>query len=268
MAGSKRVKRQALSMAFGLAVALQGAADASAQQAEKLLCRWGPPAKMAPVPNCGVPRIVEVDMPPNTWKLYFVRSENPGLSGYFHRSRTPGSLPRLFMRKVNLITVELYLCPSDFKAEKVLAFQRYDNRRKMTGRPTCRLASPGTMPTSDPGKDIQKPRPGTEPREEPDSRPGTEPQPGKEPKPVASKTGSPSDNKSSSGPAPKQDSIYDNVAAAQPGAAAPTGTWRKIDRLARLLGILSLLISVCCVLALAVVFRYFSRKVRRLEEES
>jgi hypothetical protein len=62
--------------------------------------------------------------------------------------------------------------------------------------------------------------------------------------------------------------VYDAVAASRPKGGGKAQPWKKIDRMARLLGLLSLALALCCIVALVVLFRFFSRKLRRLEEES
>jgi hypothetical protein len=234
------------------------AAPAQAQTQVRLFCRWGKPAKMAPVPKCGIPRELEVKVPANTWKLYFLRSENPGLSGYFHRGRAIGAKPKVFHRKVNLVNVVLLLCPADFKGERVLAFQRMNNLRRLAGRPTCRLGPPGKAVT---------PRPGTRPAEP--ARPGTDPGAGAGAGAGTAKTGA----GGSAAGAKKAGTaggggVYDAAAGSKSKSGSSKASWKKIDRLARLLGLTALAVALCCLVALGVLFRYFSRKLRKVEEDN
>lgn len=240
------------------AVGWMHAASAGAQTPVRLFCRWGKPAKMAPVPKCGIPRELEVKVPANTWKLYFLRGENPGLSGYFHRGRAIGAKPKVFHRKVNLVNVVLLLCPADFKGERVLAFQRYNNQRRLSGRPTCRLSPPGKAGT---------PRAGTRPVEPPKTRP--DPGAGTGGTAGAAKTGAgTSAAGSKKAGAAGGGGVYDAAAGSKPSSGSSKASWKKIDRLARLLGLTALALALCCLVALGVVYRYFSRKLRKVEEDS
>ena len=242
----RRSGRTLLCAVFLFMGTLMAGGPAYGQKPMQIYCRWGKLSKMAAMPKCGVPREVEVKVPANTWKLYFLRNENPGLSGYFHRGRAPGAVAKVFMRKVNLVNVVLLLCPPDFKSERVLAFQQFNNQKRLLGRPTCRLGpSSGTPTPPRPrgGGTTEKPRPGAKPSVTPAAPP----------------RGGPT-------PASAGGTVYDRVAGSKPAGKGSAKGWKKIDRTARLLGMMALAIAIMCIVALAVLFRYFSRKVRKLEE--
>ncbi len=87
-------------------------------------CRWGEKSSLPSQPDCGVPVRVRVRFPEDTrGRFEFRRSENPGLSGYFHQRRDGQGTPRPFANLVNLFTVDLFFCPSDFATPRTLLFQ-------------------------------------------------------------------------------------------------------------------------------------------------
>ena len=211
----------------------------SAAQARTILCRWGDKAKLAPIPGCGVPRQVQVTVPEGAWKFYFAVNENPGLSGYNHRAKGTAGPLRPFKRKINLLGSELFLCPADFKKERVLAFQLVSRRKVLVDRPTCRLGPPTETP----------------------KKAGAGSGGGQ----AGSKTGN-QDGASSSGEAGQDKGEQSN---AREGISKPLvhkgepKAWRKIDRTARALAITALIFSLLALVAVALGIRYFQKFARQ-----
>ncbi len=217
------MRRMHAAVAFhGVLVALGWSAPVHAEQG--VLCRWGPPSDMAPVPDCGVPREVQVAVPARAWKFYFAVDANPGLKGYYHSPKAGGPL-RPFKRKINLVNSKLYLCPADFQKERILAFEVVDRRRRLLGRPTCRLGKPESL----------KPRPA----------------------PSASK---PSEEAK---PRPRPGRASTSVARPllEQGRPEP---WRKVDRLARAMGLAALILAILSLVGLAVLVRFCQKRMEAL----
>ena len=186
----------------------------------KVLCRWGKKADMAAIPDCGVPREVEVAVPPSAWKFYFTVDGNPGLTGYYHSPKAGGPI-RPFKRKINLVNSRLFLCPADFREERILAFELVDRRKRLLGRPTCRLGPPQP----------------SRPRPRPRAAAGRQPQASQQVRPAERSVARPILEKGSPGP------------------------WRKVDRLARAMGLAALILSLLSLLGLAVLVRFCQKRL-------
>jgi len=219
-------------------------ASGEARASDRVLCRWGDRAEMDPVPRCGVPRAVEVTVPRGTHKLYFSRGDNPGLSGYYLRGRNAKARPKVFSNKINLVSVVLMLCPADFKEERILAFQKVDRGEILKGRPTCRLGPP---PTGEAKKEGDKKS----------SEEGTGDDAGDDDEP--------SDDGG-------DDSVDDEPPKSVTDAVKPpegergVASWKKIDRYARLLGVVSLGVGLICLVALIVLAVVFQKKLAGLRD--
>lgn len=225
--------------------------QAWAQARNRVLCRWGPKSKMAPVPRCGVPRTVEVTVPRGTYRLYFSRQDNPGLAGYFFRGKNARGPGREFKNKVNLVSVVLMLCPADFKKQRLLAFQKVDRKNRLRGRPTCRLGPPAEQSTGGkPGAETKK---AAEEAQEAGGR-------------AAGKEGGDEDDRMG------EVGDQETLAAVNKAMRAPKGTrgvasWKKIDRFARTLGIISLALGLVCLAAIVFFALFFKRKLAGLEQK-
>lgn len=219
-------------------------ASGEARASDRVLCRWGARAEMDPVPRCGVPRAVEVTVPRGTYKLYFSRGDNPGLSGYYLRGRNAKARPKVFSNKINLVSVVLMLCPADFKEERILAFQKVDRGEILKGRPTCRLGPPPT------GED----------KEEGDKKSSEE---GADDD-AAGDDGSSDDgvDDATEGEPPK--SVTDAVK--PPEGERGVASWKKIDRYARLLGVVSLGVGLVSLVALIILAMVFQKKLAGLRD--
>ncbi len=202
----------------------------TASASEVVMCRWGDRAEMEPVPGCGVPRTVEVNIPKTTFRLYFARGDNPGLSGYYFLGRSPQASPREILNRVNVSAMSLMLCPSDFKEERVLAFQDVARGEILKGRPTCRLGPP-----PDPGKEDEKKidDDGADDAEDDDMDEES-------PKTVTGVVQPPEGEKG-------------------------TASWKKIDRYARLLGVVAVGMSLICFVGLVILALLFAKRLRRIE---
>lgn len=239
-----------LSLVCGL-VALRSA-ESGAQPRNRVLCRWGPKSKMAPVPRCGVPRSVEVTVPRGTYRLYFSREDNPGLNGYFFRGKNAQGPGREFKNKVNLVSVVLMLCPADFQKQRLLAFQKVDRKNRLRGRPTCRLGPPSEQHAG--GK------PGADgPKKENGSQAGAAGQAAKDPE---------------NGDDEDEEDVEDekSPAAVNRAMRAPKGTrgtasWKKIDRFARTLGMISLALGLVCLAAIVFFALFFKKKLAQLQQK-
>ncbi|MCD6499084.1 MAG: hypothetical protein J7M25_12410 [Deltaproteobacteria bacterium] len=216
-----------------------GMAGSRRARAGGVLCQWGPSAKEPAIAKCGVPRLVRVGVPTGSWKFYFVRDENPGLSGYYHKSRGVAGPVHPFLRKVNLVNTDLYLCPADFKNRRVLAFQQVDRRKRLLGRPTCTLGMPGETPK-------------TQAAAHPAARPGSQANatPGMAALPGAS---------AASGTTANQSATMDRKVIQKGGGDQ---RWRKIDRLARALALVALILALLALVGVGVAVRYFQKRLR------
>ena len=241
-----------LALVGGVVAWSMGAAQSQAQPRNRVLCRWGPKSKMAPVPRCGVPRSVEVTVPRGTYRLYFSREDNPGLNGYFFRGKNAQGAGREFKNKVNLVSVVLMLCPADFKKQRLLAFQRVDRKNRLQGRPTCRLGPPSEQDAGGkPGENKNDTAAG--------AKPGGE-------------DGAAGKDEGASGDDEEAGGVDDNAAptAVNKAMQAPKGTrgvasWKKIDRFARTLGIISLALGLVCLAALIFFALFFKKKLQALQ---
>lgn len=219
-------KNLLLPVALMLICIIGGRAHAS----KGVLCRWGARAEMEPVPDCGVPRTVEVNIPKGTFRLYFVRGDNPGLSGYYFLGRSSRSSPREIMNKVNVSAMSLMLCPPDFKEERVLAFQDVDQGEILKGRPTCRLGPPPDRDQEDDGSE----------------------------KPLDDEV------------ADDDEGIEESPQTVTGVVQPPEGekgiaSWKKIDRYARLLGVVAVGLGLICFVALVILALLFQKKIRKIE---
>ncbi len=130
-------------LALGLMVAGAPRADAQAvPPGQKVVCKWGKPQKLDAIAGCGVPRLLHVASPPGVERLMFARDDNPTLKRYMYRSRAIGAPVKPFKRMVNVSKTDVVLCPSDFQKARILAF-RVVRGRAITSRPTCELGAPG-----------------------------------------------------------------------------------------------------------------------------
>lgn len=133
-----------LTLALGLSAAVPG--DRASAQAvppgQKVACKWGKPQKLDAIPGCGVPRILHVTPPPGAARLMFAREDNPTLKRYMYRSRAIGAPVKPFKRMVNVTKTDVVLCPSDFQKARILAF-RVVRGRAISSRPTCEVGPPG-----------------------------------------------------------------------------------------------------------------------------
>lgn len=115
---------------------------------QKVACKWGKPQQLTAIPGCGAPRRLHVTPPPGVERLMFARDDNPTLKRYMYRSRAIGAPVKSFKRMVNVTKTDVVLCPSDFQKARILAF-RVVRGRAITSRPTCELGPPGaTMAAS------------------------------------------------------------------------------------------------------------------------
>jgi hypothetical protein len=117
----------------------------TAPPGQKVACKWGEAQKMDAVPGCGVPRRLQVTPPPGVERIMFARDDNPTLKRYMFRTRAIGAPVKSFRRMVNVGKTDLVLCPSDFQKARILAF-RVIRGRAITSRPTCELGPPGEAP--------------------------------------------------------------------------------------------------------------------------
>jgi hypothetical protein len=207
---------------------------------------------MEPVPRCGVPRSVEVTVPRNTYRLYFSRDDNPGLSGYYFRGKNSQGKGREFKNKVNLVSVVLMLCPADFKKERVLAFQMVDRKQRLQGRPTCRLGPP----PKGSGKNVTEAR-----QQDSAADPGS----------------TEGDGDQASGADGDDEGVDEGEEQEPPStlneAVAPKGSrgvasWKKIDRFARALGMVAVALCLICIAGVAFFARHFKKKLDRIEKTS
>ncbi len=221
---------------LGVVALSLGASDLA--HARTVLCRWGPKAKLAPIPGCGVPRQLQVAIPEGAWKLYFAVNENPGLSGYNHRAKGTAGALRPFKRKINLLGSELFLCPADFKKERVLAFQLVSRKRVLVDRPTCRLGPP------------------SETSKTPGTGQGATQAGGRE-KSGAGKTKTDGGSaQTGTGGGQGSGSVSKPLIQKGGGDAA----WRKIDRTARALAITALVFSLLALVAVGLGIRFFRKR--------
>jgi len=136
-------------LAAGLVAALPGGvAEAQAvPPGQKVACRWGEPQKLDAIPGCGAPRVLHVTSPPGVERLMFARDDNPTLKRYMYRSRAIGAPVKSFKRMVNVSKTDVVLCPSDFQKARILAF-RVVRGKVITARPTCEVGPPGAAGTA------------------------------------------------------------------------------------------------------------------------
>ncbi len=221
---------------FILGLSVVSLAGTKSVSARTILCRWGPKAKLAPIPGCGVPRQVQVTVPQEAWKLYFTVTDNPGLSGYNHRAKGTAAGLRPFKRKINLLGSDLFLCPADFKKERVLAFQLVSRKRLLVDRPTCRLGPP------------------TESKSGPKATSGSD---------GSSQGGTSAGGAKAGGGSEGSDSSQQkkNGSISKPlvdKGQAPKA-WQKIDRVARALAITALVFSILALVGVGLGIRYFQK---------
>lgn len=122
------------------------APDRAAAQGSKASCTWGEPQKMDAIPGCGVPQRLLVTLPTAVERLMFARDDNPTLKHYMFRSRAIGAPAKSFKRMVNVTKTDLVLCPSDFQKGRILAF-RVVRGKVITSRPTCEVGPSGKVVT-------------------------------------------------------------------------------------------------------------------------
>jgi len=153
--------------AFGLLLLVP---DEAAAQGSKASCKWSEPQKMDAIPGCGVPRRLLVTPATAVGRMMFARDDNPTLKRYMYRSRAVGAPVKNFKRMVNVTKTDLVLCPSDFQKERILAF-RVVKEKIITARPTCEVGPPGktaapsamagmTTMSAQPGMAMSKPAAG------------------------------------------------------------------------------------------------------------
>ena len=134
-----------LGLAPGLALA-QGEAPEPAVGGgggpSKVDCRWGEVQKLEPIPGCGVPRHLIIEGGANAAiKLMFSKEDNPTLGRYLFKNRAIGAVAKPFARMMNPLTSDLVLCPSDFQKARVLSFRALKGK-KIASRPTCEVGPP------------------------------------------------------------------------------------------------------------------------------
>lgn len=136
-------------LALGLVAVLPG--DRAAAQAvppgQKVACKWGKVQKLDAIAGCGIPRVLNVTSPPGVGRLMFARDDNPTLKRYMYRSRAIGAPVKSFRRMVNVTKTDVVLCPSDFQKARILAF-RVVRGKAITARPTCEVGPPGAAPAA------------------------------------------------------------------------------------------------------------------------
>jgi hypothetical protein len=151
-------------LATGLVAVLPGgrAMAQAVPPGQKVVCKWGTPQKLDAIPGCGAPRRLHVTPPPGVERLMFARDDNPTLKRYMYRSRAIGAPVKPFKRMVNVSKTDLVLCPSDFQKARILAF-RVVRGRAITSRPTCEIGPPAAVaktPAMTPGMTGMQPAPG------------------------------------------------------------------------------------------------------------
>lgn len=118
------------------------AAGAGGGGPTKVDCRWGEVQKQEPIPGCGVPRHLAVEGGGDAAvKLMFSKEDNPTLSRYLFKARAIGAQAKPFARMMNARTSDLVLCPSDFQKARVLSFRALKGK-KIASRPTCEVGPP------------------------------------------------------------------------------------------------------------------------------
>jgi len=139
-------------LALGLVTVLPGgrAVAQVVPPGQKVDCKWGKPQKLDAIPGCGVPRRLLVTPPSGVERLMFARDDNPTLKRYMYRARAIGAPVKTFKRMVNVTKTDVVLCPSDFQKARILAF-RAVRGRVITARPTCEVGPPGAVAAMTPG---------------------------------------------------------------------------------------------------------------------
>jgi hypothetical protein len=151
-------------LALGLLAVLPGdrAAAQTVPPGQKVACKWGKAQKLDAIPGCGIPRVLDVTSPPGVGRLMFARDDNPTLKRYMYRSRAIGAPVKPFRRMVNVTKTDVVLCPSDFQKARILAF-RVVRGMAISSRPTCEVGPPGAAtpaPGMTTGMTPVKPTPG------------------------------------------------------------------------------------------------------------
>lgn len=129
-------------MALWATVSVDQAAAQAVPPGQKVACKWGKVQKLDAIPGCGVPLILNVGSPAGVGRLMFARDDNPTLKRYMYRSRAIGAPVKAFKRMVNVSKTDIVLCPSDFQKARILAF-RVVKGKVIISRPTCEVGPPG-----------------------------------------------------------------------------------------------------------------------------
>lgn len=235
--------------------ALAGAAPRGAlAQAEagpqKVTCTWGEPQPGEAIPNCGQLRRLSVDAPGGVAKLMFARDDNPTLSRYQYRARAVGAPAKTFRRMINVSNTDLVLCPSDFQKARILAF-RIMKGKMIASRPTCEVAAPGAAPAPAMSPDAMAPSDAmaAPPAMEPGADAMAEPAMAAPPSAGGVSQAIERDN-----PVRQRDLVKLRRAI-------------KMDSLARLLGLLGLLLGLAACVGVVVLALTLRRRVQRLERD-
>jgi len=242
-------RRALLSLLSLVLLAFPGAVPVRAQVVpggQKVPCRWGEPQKMDAIPGCGVPRRIHVQGPAGAERLMFARDDNPTLKRYLYRARAIGAPAKIFKRMVNVARTDLVLCPSDFQKARILAF-RIVKGRVITARPTCELGPPSAAMAAGMGPAAMGP-----------ATMG--------PAAMAAGMGPATMGPATMGPR----SVDGAIERAKPVSQRDLIKMRramKMDSLARLLGLLGLLLGLAAAVGVLVLALHLRRRVRRLERE-
>jgi hypothetical protein len=231
-------------LVLGLVLALPGgrALALVVPPGQKVACKWGKPQKLDAIPGCGIPRLVHATPPPGVERLMFARDDNPTLKRYMYRARAIGAPVKTFKRMVNVTKTDVVLCPSDFQKARILAF-RVVRGKAITARPTCELGPPGAVTAMTPGMT-------------PGSTPGPGMTPGMTP-----------------GVTPAMDAMAGRSVTAVIERDSPVGQRDlvklkrsfKMDSLARLLGLLGLLLGLGATVGVVLLALSVRKRLGRLE---
>lgn len=238
--------RGSVCAALGLALAAAVPGDRAAAQVvppgQKVTCKWGKPQKLDAIPGCGVPRVLHVTQPPGVARLMFARDDNPTLKRYMYRARAFGAPVKPFKRMVNVTKTDVVLCPSDFQKARILAF-RVVKGRAIISRPTCELGPPGAAPVT--------PTMGT---------PGMTPTMASGMTPAMSASGM----KAMAGRSVTAAIEQDNPVRQRDLVKLKRAI--KMDSLARLLGLLALILGLGATVGVVLLALSLRKRVQRLEE--
>ncbi len=211
---------------------------------QKVACKWGEPQRLDAIPGCGVPRRLRVTPPPGVERLMFAREDNPTLKRYMYRSRAIGAPVKTFKRMVNVSRTDVVLCPADFQKARILAF-RVLRGRAITARPTCEVGPPGPASAA---------------------AHGMRPPPMQGASPAMSGGASPA--MAAPGPSASGGSVTEAIERDNPVRQRDLVKLRraiKMDSLARLLGLLGLLLGLGAVVGVVLLALSVRRRLRRIE---